>query len=175
MAPSFTWNGASRNTCNQLDMKLSECAARNCNGGIGLFSHLADPVCSMFAHNLVEWCLAHSNHSQNEDQKPSCAIVRHRAIPASLDNSKEQQFARKLHATCIVRIADISFMENTSWCHYFCVWFDDRLILRGFLNLLICGNEITADALCVAFPWGILGQSSFVRGSPLWLPFEQND
>jgi arginine/lysine/ornithine decarboxylase len=39
--------------------------------------------------------------------------VRHHAITASLHNSKkEHQLARKLHATCIVRLADSSLLLN---------------------------------------------------------------
>jgi hypothetical protein len=59
-------------------------------------------------------------------------------ITASLHNAKkEHQLARKLHATCIVRIADISFMENTS-----VIIFVFRLILNRLSNELQIETKI---------------------------------
>jgi hypothetical protein len=72
---------------------------------IAFFSHFADPV----------WLKIFSSGAfKSQSKRKSAAIVRHRAITASSHNSKKRhQFVRKSHATCIVRIADISFMENT--------------------------------------------------------------
>jgi hypothetical protein len=56
---------------------------------------------------------AHSNHSQNEGHPPRhCATPRNYGLIAQFEEGT--QIARKLHATCIVRLADISFMYNTS-------------------------------------------------------------
>jgi hypothetical protein len=83
----------SRNTCNRLDRKSSECAARNCNRAIGLFSHFADPVCS----KPFEWCM---RAFKSQSKRRSAAIVRHHALTASLHNSKKNP---SLHVNCTPR------------------------------------------------------------------------
>jgi hypothetical protein len=116
MAHSFTWNGARR-------MKSSECAARTCNRGIGLFSHFAPCL----AQNIFEWCmLLHSIHSfgslrpcplneelfksntHTQSKRRSPAIVRHHAITASLLTSKKE---RSLHVI-IARHTQCTFSRH---------------------------------------------------------------
>jgi hypothetical protein len=84
-------------------MKSSERAAR---------ITIAELVCFLTLLTLFGskyFRVARSNPSQNEDQQPLCTTA-----TASLQFERAREFARKLHATCIVRIADISFMYDTS-------------------------------------------------------------
>jgi hypothetical protein len=48
---------------------------------------------------------------QNEDQQPLCATAQ---LRPHYNSEKEHHLARNLHATCIVRIVDISVTQNTS-------------------------------------------------------------
>jgi hypothetical protein len=58
----------------------------------------------MFAQNFSSG--AFKSHSKRR----SAAIVRHRAITVIAQFEEGTQLARKLHATCIVRLADINFV-----------------------------------------------------------------
>jgi hypothetical protein len=102
MAPSFTWNSARRET-RVIDSTRNRVSAQRGIAMVQLVCFLT--LLTLFAQK----CLSGAFKSQSK--RRSAAIVRHHVIAALLHNSKkEHQLARKLHATCIVRIADISFM-----------------------------------------------------------------
>jgi hypothetical protein len=97
MAPLLLGMAHVVNTVINWTWKSSECAARNCNSGIGVFSHFADPV----------WLKIFSGGAP--------AIVHH-AITASLHNSKEEH---SLHVNCTPRALYVYWgnysVEETFW------------------------------------------------------------
>jgi hypothetical protein len=100
----------SRNTCNRVDMKSSECAAGNCNRAIGLFSHFADHVCSKYFR------VVHSNHSQNEDQQPLCATtqlrshctIRRRNTNLHVNCTPRALYVSPTSASCRISVSSLS-------------------------------------------------------------------
>jgi hypothetical protein len=107
MAPSFTWNGARRETrVNRLDMKSSEWAAWNCNRLVCFLTLL-----TLFAQNVFEWCIQITVKTKIE---PLCATAQLRPHCTIRRKNTSLPVNCTPHATCIAHIADTNFMSNAS-------------------------------------------------------------